>query len=117
MLNALQSQSTTTVEDGNAIGDDPRRAPRRSRRTRDEPLPPNHLGHDGPVGKDCLEEAKVECRAVHALTNPWPKLKIDSDSLADSLTTVVMEWTQRGVRVEPGEYLLDTGYRNTNIIF
>ena len=83
MLNALQSQSTTTVEDGNAIGDDPRRAPRRSRQTRDEPPPPNHIGHYGPVWKDCLEEAKVKCRAVHALTNPWPKLKIDSDSLAD----------------------------------
>ena len=104
------------MEDDNIINDDPPCHTRCSRQARDEPPPPNQIGHYGPVWKDCLEEAKAECRAVHALSNPWPKLKIDSDSLADSLTTIVMEWTQRGVCVEPGEYLLNVGYLN-NIVF
>lgn len=104
------------MEDDNIINDDPPRHARCSRRACDEPLPPNQIGHYGPVWKDCLEEVKAKCRAMHALSNPWLKLKIDSDSLADSLTTVVMEWTQRGIRVEPGEYLLNVGYLN-NIVF
>ena len=117
MLSALQGQSVTMIEGDNAIDDDPPRcAPRRPRRARDELPPPNQIGHYGPVWKDCLEEAKIECRAVHALSNPWPKLKIDSDSLTDSLATVVMEWSQRGVRFEPGEYLLHARYLH-NVIF
>ena len=31
---------------------------------------------------------------MHTLSNPWPKMKIDADSLADSLMTVVVQWTQ-----------------------
>ena len=117
MLDALQGRSVTTTEGDNAIDDDPpRRAPHRPRRARDELPPPNQIGHYGPVWKDCLEEAKVECRAVHALFNPWPKLKMGSDSLTDSLTTVVMQWTQRGVRFEPGKCLLNACYLD-NIIF
>lgn len=31
---------------------------------------------------------------MHVLSNPWPKLKIDVDSLMDSLSTVVLQWNQ-----------------------
>ena len=72
----------------------------------DQPVLPNQIGHYGPVWKDCLEEAKVECRAVHALSNLWPKLKMDVNSLTDSLTTVVAQWTQHGICFEPGKSLL-----------
>jgi len=64
---------------------------RARRRDRDQPAPPTQISHYGPVWKDCLEEAKIECRTVHALFNPWPKFKMDAISLTDSLTTVVME--------------------------
>lgn len=83
----------------------PRR--RRRRRARDEVPPPNQLGHYTPIWKDCLEAAKVECRAVHALSDPWPKLQANlENSIMDSLTTVVMEKNQRGIRFEPGLYQL-----------
>ncbi|KAI6004881.1 hypothetical protein EDD15DRAFT_2359797 [Pisolithus albus] len=98
VLTALQDPPMTLV-------DDRCRAPRHSRRPHDQPAPPNHIGHYGPVWKDCLEAAKIECRAVHALSNPWPRLRMDVDSLTDGLTTVVMQWTQRGVRFEPGCWL------------
>ena len=47
---------------------------------------------------------------MHALSNPWPKLKMDSDSLTDSLTTVVMQWTQYGIHFEPSKCLLNACY-------
>ena len=109
---ALHGQSMVMAENNDGSGDDPPRERRARRRGRDQPVPPTQIGHYGPVWKDCLEEAKIECRAVHALSNPWPKLKIDAVSLTDSLTTVVMEWDQRGVRVEPGNHLLRSLYCN-----
>ena len=81
-----------------------------SQRDCDQPVPPNQIGHYSPVWKDCLEEAKVECRAMHALSNPWPKLKMDANSLADSLTTVVAQWTQCGIRFKPGKSLPEIYY-------
>jgi len=99
--------TTVEVESDNAINDDlPCHTPCHSRHTHDK----------GPVWKDCLEEVKLECRAMHVLSNPWLKLKVDSDSLTDSLTTMVMEWTWRGIHFKPSEYLLNMGYLN-NIIF
>ena len=41
---------------------------------------------------------------------------MDSNSLTDSLTTIVMQWTQHGVHFEPGKYLLIACYLD-NIIF
>ncbi|KAI6028108.1 hypothetical protein EDC04DRAFT_2605844 [Pisolithus marmoratus] len=38
-------------------------------------VPSNHISHYGPVWKDCLEEVKIKCWAVHALSNPWPKVE------------------------------------------
>ncbi|KAF8547508.1 hypothetical protein OG21DRAFT_1490167 [Imleria badia] len=69
----------------------------------DQASPANQIGHHSLVWKDCLEAAKVECRAVHALANPWPKKQMDlENSIMDSLTTVVMQWTQCGVHFKLG---------------
>lgn len=68
--------------------------------------PTNQIGHYLPVWKDRLEAATVECRTVHALMNPWPKMQMDlENSIMDSLTIVVMQWDQHSVHFEPGKYL------------
>ena len=108
-LAALQNQSATFGEQDGAPWCESC-APHHSRRDRNQPALPNQLGHYGFMWKDCLEEAKCECRTVHALSNPWPKLKIDVDSLTDSLSMVVMQWNQWGVRFEPGNYSLRVCY-------
>ena len=54
--------------------------------------------------KDCLEKAKLECRVVHLLDNPFPsKSKNLRGSITEVLATVVVERGNRGERVEPGE--------------
>ena len=108
MLTSLRDQSVAFAHDDVHSNTSEAPARRHSQQDCDQPVPPNQIGHYGPVWKNCLEEAKVECRAVHALSNPWPKLKMDVNSLMDSLTTVVTLWTQRGVRFEPGKSLPDT---------
>ena len=100
-LASLQDQSVDAdINDSNRPHE--HHVPRNSRRVRSQPAPPNLIAHYPPRWKDCLEEAKIECWAVHALSNPWPKMKIDADSLADSLTTVVVQWTQRA-GLDPGK--------------
>lgn len=79
----------------------------RRRRAPDQPPPANQIGHYEPMWRDCLEEAKVECRAVHALSNPWPKQTDVEKSVTESLAAVVAQWTQRGVRFEPGKQLTE----------
>ncbi|KIM51929.1 hypothetical protein SCLCIDRAFT_33064 [Scleroderma citrinum Foug A] len=116
MLTALHNQSTAMAEKDDNSDEDPLRKCCTCHQDRDQPVPPTQIGHYGPVWKDCLEEAKIECRAVHALSNPWPKFKMDNISLTDSLTTVVMEWNQRGVCFEPGKHLLRSPYCH-NFIF
>jgi len=102
VLASLHDQSMDPdTNDGNPLCEC--HAPRKSRRVRNQPALPNQIAHYPPMWKDCLEEAKIECRAVHALSNPWPKIKINADSLGDSLTTVVVQWTQR-VGLDPGKY-------------
>ena len=103
-LTSLRDQSAAVQDNIHNNTEAPARC--HPQRNRDQPVPPNQIGHYGPVWKDCLEEAKVECRAMHALSNPWPKLKMDVNSLTNSLTTVVAQWTQRGTRFEPGKSLL-----------
>ena len=116
MLTALHDQSRAMAEKDDDSDEDPPCERGTRRRDRDQPAPPTQIGHYGPIWKDCLEEAKIECRAVHALSNPWPKFKMDNISLTDSLTTVVMEWNQRGVRFKPGKHLLRSPYCH-NFIF
>ena len=104
-LTASANQLTALGEEDGACDDDrgpERRTPCHSQWDHDQPAPPNQIGHYGPMWKDCLEEAKVKCRTVHVLSNPWPKLKMDVDSLTGSLVTVVVQWKQCGMRFEPG---------------
>ncbi|KIN99145.1 hypothetical protein M404DRAFT_155717, partial [Pisolithus tinctorius Marx 270] len=55
------------------------------------------------VWKDCLEDAKRECRAAHALSNPFPSKSHDLNlSITEALVTVIVEWNQRGVQFEDG---------------
>lgn len=57
--------------------------------------------------KDCLEEAKRECRASHLLShNPFPSKSRDlKTSITDALTTTIADWNDGGAVFEPGEFL------------
>ena len=47
--------------------------------------------------RDCLKEAKLECRVAHLLENPFPsKSKNLRGSITEVLTTVVVERDNRG---------------------
>ena len=53
--------------------------------------------------KDCLEEAKLECRVVHLLDDPFPlKSKNLHGSITEALVTVVVERGNRGEQAEQG---------------
>lgn len=108
-LDAIRAQHTGEEETENVAGNSTADAPNgpnpRRRRVREGPPPPNHLGHYPPTWRDCLEDAKEECRTVHALANPWPRVRTDlENSIMDSLTTVVMQKTQQGTRFETSMY-------------
>ncbi|KAI6144473.1 hypothetical protein BKA82DRAFT_170107 [Pisolithus tinctorius] len=79
------------------------RAPCNSKNAKDEgPLPPQ-LRFYKAVWKGCLEDAKQECRAAHALSNPFPSKSHDLNlSITEVLITVVIEWNQHGVHFEDG---------------
>ncbi|KAI6002335.1 hypothetical protein F5J12DRAFT_784054 [Pisolithus orientalis] len=56
-----------------------------------------------PVWKDCLKDAKQECRAAHALSNPFPSKSHDFNlSITEVLVTVIVEWNQHSVQFEDG---------------
>ncbi|KAI6002439.1 hypothetical protein F5J12DRAFT_948084 [Pisolithus orientalis] len=58
--------------------------------------------HPGSM-KDCLEDAKQECRAPHALSNPFPSKSHNLNlSITEVLITVIIEWNQHGVQFEDG---------------
>lgn len=97
-----QISSNGPAPDSLASTPAPESAPRRHRRARDQAPLPTHIGHYTPLWRDCLEDAKVECRTVHALSNPWPNRLDIEKSIMESLTTVVVERNQRGIRFEPG---------------
>ncbi|KAG0694253.1 hypothetical protein DFH29DRAFT_1006512 [Suillus ampliporus] len=55
----------------------------------------------GPHWKHFLEEAKGECRALHALENAFPKLVPDlSTTVTESLSASLVEWLKDGNQVE-----------------
>ncbi|KAG1789204.1 uncharacterized protein HD556DRAFT_1447264 [Suillus plorans] len=55
----------------------------------------------GPCWKRFLEGAKGECRVVHALENPFPRLVPDlSTSITESLSASLVEWLKDGNQVE-----------------
>ncbi|KIJ19516.1 hypothetical protein PAXINDRAFT_153419 [Paxillus involutus ATCC 200175] len=79
------------------------RAARNSKKSKDEGPTPSQLRFYKATWKDCLKDAKRECRAAHALDNPFPSKTCGLDrSITESLVTVVIEWNSRGVALEPG---------------
>lgn len=81
------------------------RAPRNSKKSKDQPASPDTLGYYPAVWKDFLEEAKRDCRVVHAINNPFPSKSRDLKvSVTETLVTSVVEWTERGTTFEPGEW-------------
>jgi len=79
------------------------RAPRNSKKLKDVLPSPNNLGFYHATWKDCLEDAKKECRAAHASDNLFPSKAHDlNSSITESLVTVVVEWTKWGTAFEPG---------------
>ncbi|KAI6154776.1 hypothetical protein BKA82DRAFT_4010539 [Pisolithus tinctorius] len=79
------------------------RAPCNSKKAKDEGPLPSQLRFYKAVWKDCLEDAKRECRAAHALSNPFPSKSHDLNlSITEALVTVVVEWNQRSVQFEDG---------------
>ena len=83
------------------------RAPRNSKKPKDALPSPDNLSFYHATWKDCLEDAKKECRAAHALDNPFPSKARDlNTSIMESLVTVVVEWTNRGTAFEPGVFIV-----------
>ncbi|KAI6008822.1 hypothetical protein F5J12DRAFT_782254 [Pisolithus orientalis] len=79
------------------------RAPHNSKKAKDEDPLPSQLRFYKAVWKDCLKDAKQECRAAHALSNPFPSKSHDLNlSITEALVTVIVEWNQHGVQFEDG---------------
>ncbi|KAI5999760.1 hypothetical protein F5J12DRAFT_784539 [Pisolithus orientalis] len=79
------------------------RAPHNSKKAKDEGPLPSQLRFYKAVWKDCLEDAKQECRAAHALSNLFPLKSHDLNlSITEVLITVVIEWNQHSVQFEDG---------------
>jgi len=71
------------------------RAPHNSKKLKDALPSPDNLGFYHATWKDCLEDAKKECRAAHASDNLFPSKAHDlNSSITESLVTVVVEWTK-----------------------
>ena len=67
-------------------------APQNSLKQKDQPTKPYQLSYYGPMWKDCLKEAKLECRVVHLLDNPFPsKVKNLHSSITEALVTVIVQ--------------------------
>ena len=61
-------------------------APRNLKKLKDALPSPNNLGFYHATWKDCLEDAKKECRAAHALDNLFPSKAHDlNSSIMESL--------------------------------
>ncbi|KAI5982119.1 hypothetical protein F5J12DRAFT_788389 [Pisolithus orientalis] len=79
------------------------RASHNSKKAKDEGPLPSQLRFYKAVWKDCLEDTKRECRAAHALSNPFSSKSHDLNlSITEALVTVVIEWNQCGVQFEDG---------------
>ncbi|KAG1837764.1 hypothetical protein F4604DRAFT_1942036 [Suillus subluteus] len=64
---------------------------------------PTQLAWYGPQWKCFLEDAKGECRAQHALENPFPVLVADlPSSVSEVLVSVLIAWDRDGKQFEAG---------------
>ncbi|KAI5984982.1 hypothetical protein F5J12DRAFT_787453 [Pisolithus orientalis] len=71
------------------------RAPCNSKKAKDEGPLPSQLRFYKAVWKDCLKDAKQECRAAHPLSNLFPSKSHDFNlSIMEVLITVIIEWNQ-----------------------
>lgn len=79
---------------------------------------PTQLGWYKSGWKSFLEEAKGECRAVHALDNPFPNLIKDLPrSITGVLTSLKTKWEKTGKQVESGtsSYVPDFHHLNLSV--
>ncbi|KAG2100473.1 uncharacterized protein F5147DRAFT_839244 [Suillus discolor] len=75
---------------------------KKSRSSRGGPTP-DQLSWYGPCWKSFLEDAKVECRAQHALENPFPTLvKNLPGTITEVLIAVLVVWDTNGKQFEAG---------------
>ncbi|KAG1898786.1 uncharacterized protein F5891DRAFT_1190575 [Suillus fuscotomentosus] len=75
---------------------------KKSRSSRGGPTP-DQLSWYGPRWKSFLEDAKVECRAQHALENPFPTLvKNLPGTITEVLIAVLVVWDTNGKQFEAG---------------
>ncbi|KAG2079491.1 uncharacterized protein F5147DRAFT_819305 [Suillus discolor] len=75
---------------------------KKSRSSRGGPTP-NQLSWYGPRWKSFLEDTKVECRAQHALENPFPTLvKNLPGTITEVLIAVLVVWDMNGKQFEAG---------------
>ncbi|KAG2084646.1 uncharacterized protein F5147DRAFT_841890 [Suillus discolor] len=79
---------------------------KKSRSSRGGPTP-DQLSWYGPHWKSFLEDAKVECRAQHALENPFPTLvKNLPGTITEVLIAVLVVWDTNGKQFEAVSYSL-----------
>ena len=103
VLNTICTAAGSQMSRDDSDADEHTRAPRNSLKQKGQPAKPYQLSYYGPMWKDCLEKAKLECRVVHLFDNPFPsKLKNLRSSITETLVTVIAERDNRGERVEPG---------------
>ncbi|KAG1896001.1 uncharacterized protein F5891DRAFT_1193639 [Suillus fuscotomentosus] len=75
---------------------------KKSRSSRGGPTP-DQLSWYGPHWKSFLEDAKVECRAQHALENPFPTLvKNLPGTITEVVIAVLVVWDTNGKQFEAG---------------
>lgn len=77
---------------------------KKSRSSHGGPMP-DQLSWYGPRWKSFLEDAKAECRAQHALENPFPTLvKNLPGTITEVLVAVLVVWDTNGKQFEAGKY-------------
>jgi hypothetical protein len=90
---------------------------KKSRSSRGGPTP-DQLSWYGPRWKSFLEDAKVECRAQHALENPFPTLvKNLPGTITEVLIAVLVVWDTNGKQFEAGRHLFVLIRSRTNMSY
>jgi len=103
VLNTICTATRSHIARDDSDADERTHAPQNSLKQKGQPAKPYRLSYYGPMWRDCLEEAKLECRVTHLLDNPFPsKLNNLCGSITEVLATVVVECGNRGEQVEQG---------------
>jgi len=113
-LNVIHTASEPQISKDDSDLNECACAPQNSLKQKDQPAKPYQLSYYGPMWKDCLKEAKLECCVVHLLDNPFPlKVKNLHGLITEALVTVVVQRDKRGEHVEKGG-CVDTFFIMTN---